>query len=66
MRTVTRDTLVTVAVTLVVTAAALLITVHAFNRHEVYALTSHAHSQDQDYELTIHNPVLYTSSFLPT
>ena len=51
MRTVTRDTLVTV---------------HACNRLEDYALTSHALSQDQDYELTIHNPVLYTSSFLPT
>ena len=60
MRTVTRDTLVTVAVTLVVTAAAHLITVHAFNRLEDYALTSHAHSQNQDYELTIHNQVLYT------
>ena len=51
MRTVTRDTLVTV---------------HACNRLEDYAPTSHAHSQNQDYELTIHNPVLYTSSFLPT
>lgn len=63
MRTVTRNTLVAVAATLVVNAAALLITVHAFNRLEVYSLTSQAHSQD--YELIIHNPVLYTYSFLP-
>lgn len=63
MRTVTRNTLVAVAATLVVTAVALLITVHAFNRLEVYSLTSQAHSQG--YELIILNPVLYTYSFLP-
>lgn len=60
MRTVTRNTLATVALPLMVTAAALLITVHAFHRLEVYAPTSHAHSQDQNYELKIHSPVLYT------
>lgn len=65
MRTVTRNTLVAVAVTLMVTATALLITVHAFNRIEVYSRTSQAQSQHLDYELIIHNPVLYTYSFLP-
>ena len=54
-----------VAATVLLLAATLLAAVHLFNRAEVNNLVSQAQDRGINYELTIHNPVLYTYSFLP-
>ena len=54
-----------VAVTLLFLCAILLAAVHLFHRAEVNNLVSHAEGRGVNYERTIHNPVLYTYSFLP-
>lgn len=54
-----------VAATVLLLAATLRAAVHLFNRAEVNNLVSQAEDRGINYELTIHNPVLYTYSFLP-
>lgn len=51
--------------TVLLLAATLLAAVHLFHRAEVNNLVSQAEDRGVNYELTIHNPVLYTYSFLP-
>lgn len=63
MKTATMLKLVTATVLLL--AATLLAAVHLFHRAEVNNLVSQAEDRGVNYELTIHNPVLYTYSFLP-
>lgn len=46
-------------------AATLLAASHLFHRAEVNSLVSQAEERGVNYELIIHNPVLYTYSFLP-
>ncbi|HJG43209.1 hypothetical protein [Corynebacterium phoceense] len=54
-----------VAATILLLSATLLAAVHLFHRAEVNNLVSHAEDRGVNYERTIHNPVLYTYSFLP-
>lgn len=54
-----------VAATILLLSATRLAAVHLFHRAEVNNLVSHAEDRGVNYERTIHNPVLYTYSFLP-